>query len=182
MKYYIYIHQNKLNKKIYVGYSNNPKRRWRAQKSFAFLPDYKSYYDPFYNAIRRDGWDNFSHEIIEELNTEQEAWDREMFYICFFRTNRQKYGPEWGYNLSDGGEHPEFSENTRKKMSQARKGRSDLTNSGSFKKGYKPWNDGKPLSDQHKENVSKGCNTKGKTWKVIDGKRVWLDRPTNKDI
>lgn len=128
MKYYIYIHQNVANLKVYVGYSNNPTRRWGETKRVAKDSKHRSYHDPFYNAIRRDGWNSFSHQIIEEWDTKEDALSAEKFWIAFFRSNRIVYGPNYGYNLTDGGEGGhmrgrKMSIETKEKLRQANIGK-----------------------------------------------------------
>ena len=41
---------------------------------------------------------------IGEVETENEASHIEMFFIAFFKSNICRYGPNFGYNLTDGGE------------------------------------------------------------------------------
>lgn len=60
------------------------------------------------------------------------------------------------------------TEETKQKMSEAKKGNTNA-------KGKVPWNKGKRHSEETKRKMSeslKGQN-KGKHWKLIDGKRVW---------
>jgi hypothetical protein len=52
-----------------------------------------------------------------------------------------------------------MSEDTKQKMSIA-------------KLGNTPWNKGKTYTDSEKRNMSTFC--KGKTWKLVNGKRVWI--------
>lgn len=58
LNYYVYIHKNKITKEVYVGITNNPKRRWR-ETGYKCCPD-------FYDAIQEFGWDNFEHIIIAD--------------------------------------------------------------------------------------------------------------------
>lgn len=62
-----------------------------------------------------------------------------------------------------------LSEETRRKMSEARKGNhlSEET-----RKKISEANKGLPRSEEHRRKLSEA--RKGKTWKVINGKRVWL--------
>ena len=105
-KHYIYIHQNKLNLKVYVGYTKQPHIRWRDTKRGAFDPNFEFYNQPLYNAIRRDGWDNFDHHVIEVFDNKEDALEAEIFWIEFFRSNRNVYGKEYGYNMHEGGNCP----------------------------------------------------------------------------
>ena len=68
------------------------------------------------------------------------------------------------------------SEETRRKMSEAKKGQpkseEHKRKMSEALKGKEPWNKGRHLSEVTCSKLSKAF--KGKTWKVIDGKRVWL--------
>ena len=94
-KWTVYCHTNKINGKKYVGItSRSVKSRWRKNG--------KGYSDKRYfgKAIRKYGWDNFTHEIIAENLTESEAKSLEVLYIGMWNTKDRKYG----YNLTDGGD------------------------------------------------------------------------------
>lgn len=100
MEYVVYKHTNKQNKKVYVGVTNNIDRRWRSGGIEYKPPKSESQTNrSFWNAIKKYGWDNFDHCILEEGLTMEEAFDREKFYINFYQsTNKEK-----GYNISQGG-------------------------------------------------------------------------------
>jgi len=54
---------------------------------------------PIYDAVRKHGWDNFTKEIIAEVEGEQAAFITELIYI-------QQYNSiERGYNLSEETSH-----------------------------------------------------------------------------
>ena len=145
MSHYVYILQNKINLKIYVGYSKNPQERWKGEKRTAFTPKDNKYNNPLYCSIRKHGWENFDKQIIEEWETKEEALEAEKFWIEFFRSNIKKYGKDYGYNLHEGGGLPPnhtgkiMSEETKRKIGLANKGRS-------------PANKGKPSPRKGKKN------------------------------
>ena len=58
---------------------------------------YNSY---FYNAIKKYGWENISHEIIASNLTEEEACNFEKLLIKKLKSNIRNFG----YNLTTGGE------------------------------------------------------------------------------
>lgn len=97
------------NKKIYIGMTKNINIRWRNNGEEYKPPKGKENTRPFYNAIKKNGWENFQKEIIEDDLTFEEACNREIYYIAFFDSRNK----EKGYNISEGGsggrmylEHP----------------------------------------------------------------------------
>ena len=72
--------------------------------------------------------------------------------------------------ISDAHKGLRHSEETRKKMSESRKGKNNpmYGKNGSFLGKHHTEETRKKMSESHK-----GLN-KGKTWKIINGKRVWL--------
>ena len=91
-KYLVYIHINKINKKVYVGQtSNSAQERWKNGYG------YKGQY--FFEAIEEFGWDNFEHIIIAENLTMAEAQTLEAELIAKYRANEEAFG----YNKTSGG-------------------------------------------------------------------------------
>ena len=119
MGYYVYIHTCNDNGKKYVGCTTQakPEYRW-GRNGEGYL-----YNDHFRSAILKHGWDNFEHEVFE-VDSKEEMYRKEVELISFYHSN----DPEYGYNNSTGGEKSGLgcirSEEYRKKMSQARKGKS----------------------------------------------------------
>ena len=106
--YFIYEHRNKVNGKVYVGMTNDLNRRFRGN-GIEYKPSGKNKNRPFFNAILKYGWDNFEHVVLEEVETFEEACERERFYI----RERDSRNPKKGYNIAEGGnggrvykEHP----------------------------------------------------------------------------
>ena len=108
----IYKYTNKCNNKVYIGQTKNSLEE-RAQHNGS---NYRSC-THFYNAIQKYGWNNFQSEILEEVNTIEEANKREMYYISLFDSTN----PKCGYNISFGGNCGPISEVTKKKISDIRK-------------------------------------------------------------
>ena len=106
--YVIYCHINKINGKRYIGQTNR-----NLQKRFGH--DGKSYIHStlFYNAIKKYGWDNFEHIILEKDLTQEEANEREQYWITYYHTWIED--PQcWGYNLESGGsKNKQLSQNTK---------------------------------------------------------------------
>lgn len=117
--YVVYIHQNKINGKRYIGITNNTPKRWYGNgKKYENCP-------VFNLAIKKYGWDNFHHVVIVSGLSLEEANLLEQFYIKEYRTCEKRFG----YNVQPGGHFvPSMSgkhhtEETRQKMSKAQKGR-----------------------------------------------------------
>ena len=94
----VYIHTNKINGKKYIGLTSQvPEHRWGENGSrYVECPH-------FWNAIQKYGWDNFTHEIYENNLTRDQAIDLEIELIKKFDTTN----PEFGYNISKGGDSPD---------------------------------------------------------------------------
>lgn len=123
---YVYVFINNTNQKIYIGktielYS----KRWNEHKYNAFTKNLDNY---FYKALRKYSWNSFSKYVIFQS---EESLDKdfvnsiicakEMEFIAKFQANN----PEFGYNLTDGGEGIvgfHHSEETKKKLSKAHSG------------------------------------------------------------
>lgn len=132
------------NDKIYIGITGNgTKKRWSNGLS-AYSNN-----QHFCNAIKKYGWDNVKHEILFEGLTKDEACQKEIELIAKYQSNN----PNFGYNLSSGGEcktqgccwteqHKQktraalighaVSESTRKKIKQARANQQNVTPPPSF--------------------------------------------------
>lgn len=146
-KYCVYLHTNQLNGKKYVGITcRKPEYRWNSGKGYSNQPK-------FYNAIKKYGWDSFTHTIIAKGLPEECAKTYEKIYIVLFDTI------ENGYNNTAGGDGATgriVSEETRQKLSKALKGRD----------GRKGWK----MSQEHKNKISeshKGKAVGGRTPKAI---------------
>ena len=114
-KYYVYLIQNKENKKMYIGWSSNVKQRWASEKNFAFNPNYQMYNWTDYKSLlsrafrkyalnAKDVDNHFTFLILEEFEDKDESLEAEIFWIEFFRTNVQRYGKDAGYNVLSGGQ------------------------------------------------------------------------------
>ena len=172
--YYLYQHTNLINGKIYIGQTRQkPTTRWGSNGS-----GYK-HNKVFYADIQKYGWDNFKHEILGEKLTKKQVDYMERRFIAFLNLQNK----EIGYNIAPGGNlrilTPEarekirqskmghtVSEETRKKISLAKKGTTHTTSEetrekirqkmlgriisketkkkiSEAKKGKVPWNKGK---------------------------------------
>lgn len=109
-KYFVYMHTNKINGKVYVGITqqNPPQKRWNNGWGYRHRNPY------FYRAITKYGWkDGFTHEIIFKNISKEIACKIEQMLI----KKCKKLGIS--YNLANGGEGVEaFPECAKEKLRQ----------------------------------------------------------------
>jgi group I intron endonuclease len=180
----IYKVTNNINGKYYIGCTINSLNK---RKRSHIDDSNRGSKLLFHLALKKYGQENFTWEIIDDLASNFEDLKlREMFWIWHW----QSHGP-LGYNLTDGGDGTIGlipKEETRKKMSEARKGKpsyertNELKNYMSeIKTGVKraPFSEEtrknmslskigkkvKPFSDEHKQNISKSKKGKPSTFK-----------------
>lgn len=145
--YKVYVHTNKLNGKRYVGITSKSKveHRWNSGRGYKENPH-------FYSAITKYGWDSFTHEILFDGMSGQEAKAKEIELIREWRTQDARYG----YNMTSGGDgtpdyHP--SEETRKKLSNAR--RKENLSEETLQRRSEGLR-GRKFSDEHKKKIGDG--------------------------
>ena len=90
----IYKIENLINHKIYIGQSKDVMIRCKQHFDNAKKGYGKSY---LYYAMRHDGIDNFSFEVIKETY-DLDYWEK--FFIYWYRS----YESDFGYNLTTGGQ------------------------------------------------------------------------------
>lgn len=100
-KYYVYVVVNQINNKLYVGKTNKPDYRWGQHKKVARggASKYHNEFSIIHKAIRKYGESNFNFMVLEEFDTENEAYYFETWWIEFLRSNVLGVG----YNLNVGG-------------------------------------------------------------------------------
>jgi group I intron endonuclease len=110
---YIYKITNNINQKIYIGkHASKRKCYWGSGKLIKL-------------AIKKHGIENFTKEIIETCDNEEQLSIREIFWIEYYGSRNRLIG----YNITEGGD-----------------GNKAICN------GF--WRD-KKLSDEHRKNISK---------------------------
>lgn len=137
MSYIVYKHTTP-NNKVYIGITGGSiKDRWRNNGN-----GYKKN-KHFYSAILKYGWENIKHEILFDNLTKEEACNKEIELIAFYKCNQRDYG----YNSAIGGEINrgiKRSEEMKKRISDTLKKRY-LTE--------KPYNYGKHLKEETKQKL-----------------------------
>lgn len=161
-KYVVYVHRNKANGKRYIGITNNTSKRWYGNgKHYDGCPR-------FFNAIKKYGWDSFTHEIIESGLTLEEASQRERYYIAKYRTTEKTNG----YNVTEGGQNAptmlgkHHSEETKQKMRQAALGRRV---SEEQKRKHSEYMKGKLVGAKNHKSKAVRCVTTGE---VFESQRI----------
>lgn len=140
-KGFVYCAFNKINNKVYIGYTQTTlKRRISAHYGASNKNKSNNY---FRNALKKYKKNVFEWFIIYESELLETLKDRERYYIVFFKSNNKKFG----YNLTDGGEQCHFNEEVCEKISKKAKER-NLT-------GEKNPFFGKTHSEETKKHLSK---------------------------
>ena len=97
----IYQYVNKLNGHMYIGLTNNAKRRFSDHLSAATNPNNKDYEAPIHRAIRKYGIENFDFNIIEDnIEDINLLKQREQYWIEYYDT----YNNREHYNATPGGD------------------------------------------------------------------------------
>lgn len=124
MKFCIYIIQNTVNNKIYVGQTSNFDNRIKKHKRIAKLGKDQRH---LYRAINKYKWENFTYFIIEYFSNINDVNDAEEFWIAYFRS----WDRSIGYNLTFGGGCAIPTIETREKMRIAKLGKPNPKMQGS---------------------------------------------------
>lgn len=141
------------NGKIYIGITGRkPSARWKNGNGYV-----NNNY--FWKAIQKYGWDNIRHDVIFEGLTKEEACQKEIELIAFYKSNQREYG----YNVSSGGElssfgfrHTEEAKQRIRKALTGRRASEELrAKLSEAHKGKVSPNKGKKFSAQYREALSK---------------------------
>jgi group I intron endonuclease len=113
----IYKATNQVNNKVYIGQARDLDAR---KKSHKYNARHKQH-GAFYAAIRKHGWDVFTWEILQPVNSQDEANEAERYWIAFYRSTERSFG----YNILQGGTQASHTPESLEKMrwSQERRAR-----------------------------------------------------------
>lgn len=135
MPYTIYLRTNLVNGKQYVGQTIDMERRNKNWNALSVR-----YANKFLTADREKyGLTSFKTEILAEVETREDAWELEKYYIKELKTKFPN-----GYNRADGGKDSTgtiFTEEHKKILSDIKKDAHFIPETA-FKKGQEPWNKG----------------------------------------
>lgn len=132
------------NNKVYIGITKqNINNRWN------YGNGYKSC-TLFFRAIKKYGWKNIQHEILFEHLTKEEAEQKEIELIAYYKSNQKEYG----YNICSGGNGTPshiVNEKTKNKISNSTK---KAMNNPIIKEKIINAHLGKKLSNEQKNKIS----------------------------
>lgn len=158
-EYVLYVHQNKINGKRYIGITNNVSKRWYGKgKKYENCPR-------FWNAVKKYGWDGFEHKILVKGLTLEEANELEQEYIKKYRTCER----EFGYNIQPGGDFVpsmlgrHHTEETKRKISESNRGRQ---RSEELKRRHSETMRGKMVGEKNPKSRAVRCVTTGEVFQT----------------
>lgn len=155
----IYKITNKVNGKIYIGQTvREIQARWRVHKHCAK----RGHGGAIYNAMRKYGISNFEISVVCSANSVEELNQLEKLCVAEYNS----LAPN-GYNLRTGGDRYEYTDESRKKMSESHKGKPngrkkgvDFLSPEAREKarqksiGRIPWNFGKHMPEEYCKKLS----------------------------
>ena len=175
--YSIYRITNRINGKIYIGYSKRPAARWYDHKKYATLNKKGVVYD----AMRKYGIENFTFEIIyQSLNMVHTRDIMENYFITEYNCRTPN-----GYNNAPGGQggairvgfkHSEF---TKIKISKAHKGKK-ISSEIRSKISKKLRGVNNPMYGKHHSDITKKIMSEKAKQREYDPKcREYISGPSN---
>lgn len=131
--YDVYLHRFP-NGKVYIGITSyGVKERWHNGKGYRKQ-------QMMWRAIQKYGWENVEHIVLFSGLSEKDAKEKEVELVRLYRSNEREHG----YNIRRGGDicsGYQLSDETKKKMSESRKGENN-------------WIFGRHLSEETKRKLS----------------------------
>lgn len=195
----VYKITNMVNGKIYVGKTSNVNERWNKHIKIAENKEKKAY-QYLHKSINKYGKENFKIEVLENGLAEQDAFEREKFWIHELKSKDTNIG----MNLTNGGEGVsglKWSENSKNKIrgennhnfgketSMEVKAKLSTALSGENNPFYGKTHSeeiinflkNRIISSQIQENISEGCrgekqwNAKFSDSDILDIRKRWND-------
>jgi group I intron endonuclease len=104
---------NSINNKVYVGQTwQTLNDRWNSGHGYVSCVHLNK-------AIKKYGKDKFQHIVLTVCGTQETADYWEDYFIKHYRSTDKKLG----YNIKNGGSHGKHTEESKKKISEAHKGK-----------------------------------------------------------
>lgn len=141
--YTVYMHIAPNDKK-YIGITcQKPTYRWDNGNGYKQCT-------LMWRAICKYGWENFSHKILYENLSKNEAEQKEIELISKYKSNNKNYG----YNIENGGNSVgKINEETKQKISLSEKGKKLSEETKLKMKGRIPWNKGRKCTLEEKLRI-----------------------------
>jgi len=111
----VYMHTCNINNKKYIGITCQTPYHARFNGNGS---GYKTSIK-FWNAIQKYGWENFSHEVLAQDVSKEEAHELERKYIKQYRTEED----DFGYNIKEGGQGERLPQSVKDKISKSHIGK-----------------------------------------------------------
>ena len=184
---YIYKITNQINGKVYIGQTvqSNPKMRWYSHCDYVR----KGKKSHLYDSMRKHGINNFLWEVIDsatdinELNLKEQQWLNHYKSISNVYNNREAGGNK----LHSIESKIRMQEAQRKaharRRAEGREGGWKRIDGGPMKgkvhprKGTKGlWNMPESAKEKLRQIQIERSGTRGKTWKLVDGKRIYTEK------
>lgn len=119
----LYVHTFPNGKKYFGITRRDAKKRWANGNGYLKSGNSNS---AMANAVKKYGWDSIEHTVLFDGLTLDEANWLEEWFIFMYKTNVCRYGTQFGYNSTDGGDGSngyKMSDENKKNISRAKKGR-----------------------------------------------------------
>lgn len=144
--YTIYKATNIINGKCYIGFTSNFHNRLLDHRKNFRNKNSKKYYNKFYCAIRKYGWDNFQWEFLYQSKDKDHCLsEMETYFIKEYNSFALVENSN-GYNLTLGGE-----------------GTPGIVKSERSKKHHSEKMKGRKFTEEHKSNISNSLKGKKRT-------------------
>lgn len=108
----IYKATNQINNKVYIGQTSTSLEQRKKQHIYNATHKIKKSY--FYSALQSYGVDNFNWEILEDNLNIENLNERECYWINYYQSNN----PDFGYNMTSGGDNADNLDKWRQKNSE----------------------------------------------------------------
>jgi group I intron endonuclease len=184
---HIYKITNTVNGKIYIGQTvqSNPKMRWYSHCDYVR----KGKKSHLYDSMRKHGIGNFQWEVIDqakdidELNQKEQHWLDHYKSIAIVYNNREAGGNKTHSAESKARMQEAQRQAHAKRRAEGRDGGWKRRDGGAMKGKAHPkkgtsglWHMPESAKEKLRQIQLERSGTRGKTWKLVDGKRVYSEK------
>ena len=184
---HVYKITNMINGKVYIGQTvqDNPKMRWYGHTACAR----KGKKSHLYDSMRKHGADNFVWQIIDRAENIDQLNSKEKYWLDFYRAESDVYNArEAGNNkLHSMASIERMCESQKqahaRRRAEGREGGWTRIDGGPMKGKTHPrkgtfglWHMPESAKIKQRQIQLERSGTRGKTWKTVDGKRVYTEK------